>query len=169
MNAMNRRAFIGRAAALTATALTPIPRAMAMVAPDAPPLRWYAVGKEEMSYTFLAESAEKARRYFAWEHGATVDEECPECGEGGCHEHNADLDAPLDCVEVSHVFGKEFTPDKEPKILDWLRAGFHVPCEGDCASDRWSEPTECWPYEGKALCECCLEVAKLHPTQTEAD
>ena len=160
MSAMNRRAFIGRAAALTATALAPIPRAMAMVAPSAPPLRWYAVGTDEMSYTFLADSAEKARRYYAWEHGATVEDECPECGEGGCHEHNEDLDAPLDHVEVRHVFGEEFTPDKEPQILDWLRAGFNVPCEGDCASDRWIEPTECYAHGGKALCECCYEMAR---------
>ena len=165
MNAMNRRAFMGRTATIAATALMPIPKAMAMVAPSAPPLRWYAVGREEMSYTFLTDCEEKARRYYAFEHGATVGEECPECGDYMCHKHNADLDAPMDCVEVSHVFGEEFTADKEPKIVDWLRAGFYVPCEGDCAPDRWREPAECYEHEGKALCECCLEVARLNPME----
>lgn len=157
MNAMNRRAFIGRAAALTATALTPIPRAMAMVAPDAPPLRWYAVGhNDEMSYDFLAESAEAACREYAWVHGATVEEECPECGEYACHEHNADLSAPLDTVEVSHVFGEEFTPDNRPKTVDWLRAGFFVPCE-EC---DYGEPIECYVHDGRALCDECYDAAK---------
>jgi len=162
MTALNRRAFIGRSVAAVAAAAMPVPRAMALVAPDAPPLRWYAVGTDEMSYDFLAESVEAARREYAWCHCATVGEECPECGEYACHEHNADLTAPLDSVEVSHVFGEEFTPDRRPKTVDWLQAGFFVPCE-QC---DYGEPTECYEHEGRALCDECYDLAKTeHPTK----
>lgn len=156
MSALTRRRFLGNTAALAVAAMAPIPRAMALVATDGPPLRWYAVGDGEMSYAFLAESIEAARREYAWAHGATISEECPECGEYACHEHNEDLDAPLDWVEVNHTFGAEFTPDKPPKMVDWMRSGFMVPCE-DC--DDY-EPTECREYKGRALCDQCFDTAR---------
>lgn len=157
MNALTRRRFLGNTSALVAAALAPIPKAMALVATDAPQLRWYAVGNDDMSHPFLAESIEAARREYAWVHGATISEECPECGEYACHEHNDDLDAPLDWVEVSHTFAPEFTPDNPPKTVDWLRAGFMVPCE-EC--DDY-EPTECRDYRGRALCDECFDNARV--------
>ena len=156
MNAMTRRGFLGTSTALAVSGLLPIPKAMSLVAPDAPPLRWFAVGDGEMAYSFLSESYEHARRMYAWEHGATIDEECPECGETSCLAHNADLDAPLDWVEVSHEFSSEFTAGNEPKLIDWVRAGFNVPCEG-C---DYGEPTECYVFEDRALCGECLDNAR---------
>lgn len=157
MNAMNRRAFLGRSTALFAASITPIPNAMALASTDAKPLFWYAVGNDEMCYPFLAENFEAARREYAWVHGATVEEECPECGEFACHEHNDDLNAPLDWIEVNHKFDAKFGPGNEPKMADWVRAGFNVPCE-QC---DFGEPLECRVFDERALCEECFEAAEI--------
>ena len=157
MNAMNRRAFLGRTTALVAASIAPIPKAMALADPEAKQLFWYAVGDDEMCYAFLAESWEDARREYAWVHGATIGEECPECGEYMCHEHNEDLNAPADWVEVNHKFDAKFGPGNEPKMVDWVRAGFNVPCE-NC---DYGEPTECYVFEEKALCDECYEIARI--------
>ena len=165
MKAMGRRAFLGSGVAMVGVAMLPIPKALALVAPEAPPMRWFAVGNGEMAYTYLAKSAEDARWEYACVQGATVHEECPTCGEYACHDHNEDLDVPLDWVEVDHVFGPEFDAGNKPKLVDWVRAGFNVNCEG--CEDRYSEPTECRVHDGRALCECCFEVASTPDTKEQ--
>lgn len=158
MNAMNRRAFLGRSVALAATALPPIPRAMAMVVPDAPPLRWFAVGTEEMLYPYLDTSIEGAARQYAIEMGATVGECCPECAEINCVEHNADLDAPYPWIEENGFpFPDDLPVDRDPPLAEWIKAGCNVPCEG-C---DLGEPDECRMFDGKALCCDCLETARI--------
>lgn len=163
MNAMNRRAFLGRSTALAAASLAPIPKAMALADPDAKTLFWFAVGNDEMSHAYLGESAEAAIREYAWVHGATVGEDCPECGEPGCYLHNPDLDAPQPWIEVHHRFGPEFTPSREPQNVDWCRAGFRTRCDGCIeAGVRYSydECDETYPFDDKALCCECLELAR---------
>ncbi len=163
MNAMNRRAFLGRTTALVAASIAPIPKAMAISDPEARQLFWYAVGDDEMSYDYLGETAEAALREYAICEGKTVGEECPECAEPGCYEHNDDLDAPFPWLEVHHKFGPEFTPSNRPKTVDWCKAGFRTICEG-CeemgVSFSWDECLDTYPFQGKALCDECLEIAR---------
>lgn len=155
---MNRRAFLGRSAALAATMLTPIPRAMALVVPDAPPLRWFAVGTDEYLYPYLARSAADAARQFAEEYGCTVGEDCPECGEVACTLHNDDLDAPQPWIAGNgFAFPADLPVDRDPPLSAWIKAGCNVPCE-DC---DYGEPTECRMFEGRALCDECLEIARI--------
>lgn len=158
MNAMNRRAFLGRSTAMVAASLAPIPKAMALVAPDAPPLRWFAVGNDEFLYPYLDSTMEGAIRQYAIEMGQTVGEQCPECDEVACYEHNDDLDAPMPWIEEnSFAFDEDLPVDKDPAAVEWLRHGCNTCCEG---CDTWGEPVECYEFDGKALCEECFEIAR---------
>lgn len=163
MSTLSRRAFLGRSAALAATALTPIPKAMALVAPESPPLYWFAVGhSDEMAFSYLAESLEQAIKYYAHEYGHTKGECCPECAEPSCTEHldPSEWDDPLPWIEEysEQPMGWEKVPqDRQPTTLEWLAAGYNVPCE-NC---DYGEPDDCYAFEGKALCTECLEIAKL--------
>lgn len=163
MNAMNRRAFLGRTTAMVAASIAPIPRAMAMTDPTAKQLFWFAVGNDEMSHAYLAENAEAAILEYAVANGATVGEQCPECDEPGCYLHNVDLDAPAEWIEVSHRFGPEFGPGNEPQNVDWCRAGFRTRCDGCVEAGVrycWDECDDTYPFDGKALCCECLDLAR---------
>jgi hypothetical protein len=39
-----------------------------------------------------------------------------------------------------------------------MRAGYLVQCEG---CHPFEDPAECYEHEGKALCEECLEIARI--------
>lgn len=157
MTEMNRRAFLGRSASVVAASLAPIPKTMALVAPDAPPLRWFAVGNEEYVYPYLARSLDAAMREHAIEYGVTVGEQCPICDEVNCLEHNDDLDAPQPHLEeFSFQFSEDIPPDQEPTKFDWIDHGVNVCCD-NCDYD---EPDDCYKFQGKALCCDCLEIAK---------
>jgi len=153
---MKRRAFLGTVAAFAASSLAPLPRSLAMVPTD-DPHRWWAAGTDEMHYPFWAVSYEDAARQYAVEHGATVGDDCPECGLPDCYEHNPDLDAPAPWVEaVTYKRWESIGPETPPTTIEWLRVGYNVPCQ-DCAD--W-EPTECYAFEDRALCCECLELAR---------
>lgn len=159
MNAMNRRAFLGRSTAMVAASILPIPKAMALVAPDRPPLHWFAVGTEEYLYPYLAESIEEAARQYAHEFGHTKGDACPECDEPSCAEHldPKEWDDPLPWIdEFGFKFDDTVPVDRDPTTIEWLKHGCNVPCDG-C---DYGEPDECYEFEGKALCCECLEVAK---------
>lgn len=159
MSAISRRAFLGRSSALAVASLLPIPKAMALVAPNTPALRWFAVGDEEYVYPYLASSMDAAIRSHAIEHGVTVGEQCPECGEPNCTEHNADLDAPQPHLEeFSFEFAGDIPPEREPTKIEWMENGVNVCCDG-C---DYGEPDECYPFQAQALCCECLEVAKAN-------
>lgn len=158
MGNMSRRCFLGRSTALVAAAMMPIPKAMALVAQSTPSLQWFAVGTEESLYPYLATSMENAVAQYATEFGATVGDECPECGEISCLEHNDDLDAPLPWIEEhGFAFDSALPVDRDPSLAEWIKAGCNVPCE----SCYLGEPTECRMFEGKALCDECLETARI--------
>lgn len=165
MTAITRRGFLRRSSALAGAALLPIPKAMALVAPEGPRLRWFAVGhSDEMAYPMLAESLDQAIRFYAHENGQTKGEACPECDEPACTEHldSSRWDEPHDWIEEYSKAprGWDAVPvDREPTNVEWLRAGYNVPCEG-CMDGYW-ECTDCYEYDGKALCCECLDVAKM--------
>lgn len=162
MNAMNRRAFLGRSTALAGAALLPIPKAMVLVAPDRPPLFWFAVGhSDEWAYPVLAENLDHAIRQYAREYGHTKGDACPECDDPSCTEHldPSQWDEPHDWIEEysEQPRGWDVVPaDRQPTTLEWLRAGYNVPCEG-C---DYGEPDDCYEYDGKALCCDCLDIAR---------
>lgn len=164
MGKMNRRAFLGRSTALVGASLLPIPKAMALVAPKALPLYWFAVGhSDEFAYPMLAESLDQAMRYYAYEHGQTKGEACPECDEPACSEHMdpSEWDDPLPWIEEyseQPAAWSEVPVDRDPTNVEWLRAGYNVCCEG--CSDYWDAHTECYEFEGRALCCECLETAR---------
>lgn len=165
MTKMTRRGFLRHTSALVAVAASPIPKAMALVAPDGPALRWFAVGDDEMAYPFLAPNMETAIRYYAHEMGRTKGDACPVCDEISCLEHLApsEWDEPQDWIEeysAEPAAWKGLGPDSEPTNVDWLRAGYRTPCEGSC-DDLWGECDDCYEFEGKALCCDCLEIAKV--------
>lgn len=157
MNAMNRRAFLGRTTAIVAASLAPIPKTMAMVSHETANLRWFAVGDEEYVYPYLARSMDAALREHAIEYGVTVGECCPECDEVNCVTHNSDLDAPQPHLEeFSFQFSDDIPPEHEPTKFDWMDHGVNVCCD-DC---DYGEPDECYRFEGRALCCECLEAAR---------
>ncbi|NDV53857.1 hypothetical protein [Salipiger sp. PrR003] len=157
MGQMSRRGFLGRSTALAVSAMMPIPKAMALVAQDTPALRWFAVGDDEFLWPYLSTSMEGAIRQHAEENGYTVGDECPDCGEMSCTDHNADLSAPLPWLEdYSFAFDSRLPVDREPSLAEWIKAGCNVPCE---ACD-YGEPTECRMFQGQALCEECLQEAR---------
>lgn len=158
MGQMSRRGFLGRSTALAVSAMLPIPKAMALVAQETPALRWFAIGNDEYLYPYLSTSLEGAIRQYAHEYGCTVGDDCPECGEISCVEHNHDLDAPQPWIEeCSFAFDSSLPVDRDPSLAEWIKAGCNVPCE---ACD-YGEPTECRMFEGKALCTECLEIARI--------
>lgn len=158
MGKMSRRSFLGRSTALAASALVPIPKAMALVAPNTPALKWFAVGNDEMLYPYLATSMEGAVRQYAAEYGMTVGEECPECGEAACLEHNDDLDAPFPWIEENgFAFDSSLPIDRDPSLAEWIKAGCNVPCE---VCDH-GEPTYCQMFQGTAHCDECLQIARI--------
>lgn len=162
MAKMSRRAFLGRSTALAAASLLPIPKALALVAPERPPLFWFAVGhSDEWAHPMLAENLEQAISYYAYEHGQTKGEQCPECDEPACSEHltPAQWDEPHDWIEEyseQPASWKGIPADREPTTLEWSNAGYNVPCEG-C---DYGEPDACYGFEGKALCCECIEIAR---------
>lgn len=157
MGNMSRRGFLGRSTALAVSAVLPISRAMALVAQDTPTLQWFAVGTDEYLYPYLGTSMESAVRQYAVEYGHTVGDECPECGEASCVEHNDDLDAPLPWIkENGFAFDSTLPVDRDPSLAKWIKAGCNVPCE---ACDL-GEPTECRMFEGRALCDECRQIAR---------
>lgn len=162
MTKMNRRAFLGRTTALAATAMLPIPRAMALVAPESPPLYWFAVGHgDEWAYPMLAENLEQAMRYYAHEYGHTKGESCPECDEPSCTEHlsPSEWNDPVPWIEEyseQPAAWSKVPIDREPTNVEWLKAGYNVPCE-DC---DYGEPDDCYEFEGRALCCDCLDIAR---------
>ncbi|KII11271.1 hypothetical protein OO25_21835 [Phaeobacter sp. S60] len=137
--------------------MMPIPKAMALVAQSTPSLQWFAVGTDEFLYPYLATSMENAVAQYATEYGRTVGDECPECGDASCFEHNDDLDAALPWIKDNgFAFDSDLPVDRDPSLAEWIKAGCNVPCE---ACD-YGEPTECRMFEGKALCEECLQIAR---------
>lgn len=155
---MSRRGFLGRSSALAVSAMLPIPKAMALVASNTPELRWFAVGTDELLYPYLDTSMDGALRQYALEYGCTVGEECPECGEPDCYDHNPDLDAPQPWLEDNgFAFDTSLPVDRDPSLAEWIKAGCNVPCE-IC---DYGEPTECRMFEGKALCDECVEIARV--------
>lgn len=161
MNAMTRRGFLRRSSALAGAAMLPLPKVMALVAPESPPLFWFAVGhSDEMAYPMLAESLDQAISFYANEYGHTKGEACPECDEPSCmeHLHPSQWDEPQDWIEEysEQPKGWDAVPaDREPTNVEWLRAGYNVPCEG-C---DYGEPDDCREHDGKALCCDCYEIA----------
>lgn len=162
MTKMNRRAFLSHTTAVVATGLLPIPKALALVPPDRPPLYWFAVGhSDEMAYPMLAENLDQAIRFYANEYGHTKGEACPECGDPACSVHLTpdQWDEPHDWIEEysEQPRGWKNVPvDREPTNLEWLKAGYNVPCE-DC---DYNEPDDCYEWGGKALCCDCLDIAR---------
>lgn len=95
---------------------------------------------------------------YAEEYGKTVGDECPVCGEVSCLEHNDDLGAPQPWIEeYSFAFDPGLPVDRDPCLAEWIKAGCNVPCE---ACD-YGEPTECRMFEGQALCEEFLHIARI--------
>ncbi|OWU80455.1 hypothetical protein ATO1_08910 [Phaeobacter sp. 22II1-1F12B] len=131
---------------------------MALVAGKTQNLQWFAVGTDEILYPYLSTSIEGAARQYAHEFGHTVGEECPECGEANCVDHNDDLDAPVPWIEENgFAFDSKLPLDRDPSLAEWIKAGCNVPCEG-C---DYGEPTECEMFDGQALCEECLQIARV--------
>lgn len=158
MTDMSRRAFLRRTSVLAAAAILPIPKAMALVAPESPPLYWFAVGhSDEWAYPMLAENLEQAMSFYANEYGYTKGDCCPECGEPSCTEHisTAEWDDPVPWIEEYSEKPRQWADvpfDREPTSVEWLRAGYNVPCE-EC---DLGEPDECVEHEGRALCWDCI-------------
>ena len=158
MGKMTRRGFLGRSTALAVSAVLPIPKAMALVATEGPILRWYAVGNDEFLYPYISTSMDGAVKQYAHEFGLTVGNECPDCGEENCYEHNTDLDAPQPWItENVFAFDSDLPLDRDPSTAEWVNAGCNVPCEG-C---DYGEPTECQIFEGQAFCECCWDEIRV--------
>jgi hypothetical protein len=158
MGNMSRRGFLGRSAAIAASAMLPIPRAMALVTQDTPALRWFAVGNDEYLYPYLSTSMAGAVRQYAMDHGKTVADECPECGGTNCLKHNDDLDAPQPWLEENgFAFDSGLPIDRDPSNAEWIKAGCNVPCE---VCD-YGDPTQCWVFDGQAHCEDCLHIARM--------
>lgn len=164
---MNRREFILTASSTAIVAMLPAPALTAPAPlPVARKLKWFAVGhNDEFCEPILAESMEAACQEYAVYSGHTKGEECPDCGEWECKEHltQDQWNDPQDCIAENSTQPKAWADlEHEPTGVDWLRAGFHTYCENkgcDTRKQYW-ETTECWAYNGKALCECCLEVAR---------
>lgn len=154
-----------RSAAIAGTSLIPIPKAMALVAPARPPLFWFAIGhSDEMAYPVLAESLDQAISHYAHEHCQTKGEACPECESPACSEHlnPSEWDDPYDWIEEYSSQPKNWASvpmDREPTNLEWMKAGFNVPCE-DCDYGDYGECTECYEHNGRAICCECLEIAR---------
>jgi hypothetical protein len=161
---MNRREFMATAASMATIPLLPqqlqaMPAAQTAAAPAAAG-RWFAVsGNDEHAYAFWGEDVKDAARQYALENDATLGRDCPECGEIECSEHidPHDWDEPQAHTEVkTHATWNGL--DAEPTTIQWMRAGYLVECE-TCAP--YQEPTDCYPHDGKALCEECLHVARI--------
>lgn len=151
---MNRREFLASAAAVPI--VTAMPASVASGAAFRG--RWYAVGDGEMSHPFWATSRKEAARFYADEFCATLGDDCPECGAVKCSEHMSpsSFDEPQGWVQVDEPGSWSDIPvEREPTDIEWLTAGYNVPC-------AWckDEQTECWPFEGEALCESCVEIAQ---------
>lgn len=164
---MNRREFI---MATSSTAIVAMLPAAALTAPAPMPaarvLKWFAVGhNDEFCEPIQARTLKEACHEYAIYSGHTKGEECPECGDYECRKHmtKEQWDHPSDAVlGNAHEVKAWADLEGEPTGVDWLRAGFHTFCENDACYTRrqpW-ETTECWAHDGKALCECCLEIAK---------
>ena len=169
---MNRRDFFSLT---TGTALTAVMPATVFATPQikakATPLKWFAVGhNDEFCEPIRATSIKDACREYAIYSGHTKGEECPECGEYECRKHltEAQWFEPQDCIAENCSQPKAWEDlEHEPTGVDWLKAGFHTHCEGagcETRSAYW-ETTECWAFEGKALCEDCLAKAQPDPTR----
>ena len=171
---MNRREFIMTASSAATIAALPVSALTAPAPlPAARALKWFAVGhSDEFCEPIRAFSIEDACHEYGIYSGHTKGEECPECGEFECNEHltKEQWDDPQDCIAANTTEPKAWADlVHEPTGVDWLRAGFNTFCEGpDCDTRRqYWETTECWSHEGKALCECCLDLAKRHLNKTE--
>ena len=156
---MNRRELLQCTAAVAAVSALPVSLPPVEAAPASPlPLRWFVAGDDERVYPYLARTAEEALRKHVWVGaGPTVGDACPVCDEPDCTEHNDDLDAPAPHLEAYAVpEWRDLPTNKEPVGADWVRGGFYTPCD-TCDYD---EPTECFVFQGQALCCECLEAAR---------
>lgn len=162
---MNRRDFIASTSTAAIVAALPVSVAQPAISTSRP-LRWFAVGhSDEFCEPILAESIEAACREYALYSGHTKGDECPECGECECKAHltEAQWDDPQDSIMENSSEPRAWAGlEHEPTGVDWLRAGFNTYCEEENCWTRkaYWETTECWPYQGKALCEECLDRAK---------
>jgi hypothetical protein len=155
---MNRRELLQGAASIPLVAVLPAIEAIPSAKAAVRPMRWFAVGDDEFVHPFLGRTQAEAIREYAYSHGATVGEECPECGEYECSEHNEDLDEPLPWIECHEPSAwSEIPHNRDLTGADWVRAGYRTPCDR-CDDD---EPTECYVHGSEALCCDCIEVAKL--------
>ncbi len=171
MFAISRRSFLKTTScAIGVAVVAPAIEAAPVLSQAAKPQvrRWFAVGhSDEMAYPFRASSARQAAEYYAHEHGYTKGDECPECGEYSCKDHLTpdQWGEPQDCIFDNISAPKSWEGlESEPTNVQWLRAGFYVRCENpDChyKAAYW-ETQECYEHDGKALCECCLEIAKAN-------
>lgn len=152
--------MLNRREVLLSSAAVPVALSIPNIATAVPSGRWYAVcGNQEFSYPIWARSTKEAALYFAEDHDETLGADCPECGEIECREHldPKDWKEPKANVEVSAPdTWAGIGPEKEPTNIEWMQAGYNVPCE----SCNVGEPDECYLFDGEAVCVECLELLK---------